>query len=176
MGSSSPAQLRAFVRRTTRLGPVPDLDGVRLHQADDAMAVLQLAGNELRQADPPLPFWAFAWAGGLAVSRYLVDHPAEVAGKRVLDLASGSGLCAIVALRSGAEAVQAVDIDPLSEAAVALNARANGVRIGFSRRDPLGFLPRPATSSSPVTSATRRRWPPARSRGSAWRRPPAPGC
>ena len=141
MGSSSPAQLRAFVRRTTRLGPVPDLDGVRLHQADDAMAILQLAGNELGQADPPLPFWAFAWAGGLAVSRYLVDHPDEVAGKRVLDLASGSGLCAIVALRSGAEAVQAVDIDPLSEAAVALNARANGVRIGFSRHDPLGFPP-----------------------------------
>src|SRR4249919_2307916 len=141
MGSPSPAQLRGFVRRTTRLRPVPDLDGVRLHQADDAMAILQLAGNELGQADPPLPFWAFAWAGGLAVSRYLVDHPAEVAGKRVLDLASGSGLCAIVALRSGAEAVEAVDIDPFSEAAVALNARANGVRIGFSRRDILGEEP-----------------------------------
>lgn len=105
------------------------------------MSVLQLAGSELGQADPPLPFWAFAWAGGLAVSRYLLDHPDEVAGRRVVDLASGSGLCAIVALRAGAVAVQAVDIDPLSEAAVALNARANGLRIGFSRRDPLGDPP-----------------------------------
>jgi predicted nicotinamide N-methyase len=105
------------------------------------VAISGLAATELRQPDPPLPFWAFAWAGGLAIARYLVDHPEEIEGRRVLDVASGSGLCAIVAMRLGAASVHAVDIDPLSEAAVAVNARANGVRIGFSRRDILGDAP-----------------------------------
>jgi predicted nicotinamide N-methyase len=72
-----------------------------------------------------------------------MDHPDEVAGRRVLDIASGSGLCAIVALRSGAVSAHAVDVDPLSEAAVAVNAKANGVRVGFSRRDLLGVDPPP---------------------------------
>ncbi len=143
MATSSPAGLRAFVRRNTRLIPVPDLPGVRLHLADDVMAVCRLAGSELGQSDPPLPYWAFAWAGGLAIARYLGDHPGEVAGRRVLDVASGSGLCAIAALRSGAVSAQAVDIDPLAEAAVAVNARANGVRIAFSRRDLLAVPPPP---------------------------------
>jgi predicted nicotinamide N-methyase len=143
MPTPSPAHLRAFVRRSTRLLPVPDIPGVRLHVADDVMAVCRLAGSELGQPDPPLPFWAFAWAGGLAIARYLEEHPAEVAGRDVLDIASGSGVCAIVALRSGAASAHAVDVDPLSEAAVALNARANGVRVGFSRRDLLGAPPPP---------------------------------
>jgi predicted nicotinamide N-methyase len=109
--------------------------------ADDVMTVMHLAGRELGQADPPLPFWAFPWAGGLAVARYLVEHPEEVAGKHILDLASGSGLCAIVAMRMGAASAQGVDIDPLAEAATALNAQANGVRIGFSRHDILDDPP-----------------------------------
>lgn len=137
MTAPSPARLRAFVRRNTRLVEVPDLPGVRLHLGDDAMTICRLAGLELGQEDPPLPFWAFAWSGGLAVARYLAEHPKEVAGARVLDLASGSGLCAIVAMRAGAASTLAIDIDPLSEAAVTLNARANGVAIAFSRRDPL---------------------------------------
>lgn len=143
MPTQSPANLRAFVRRNTRLTPVPGLPGVRLQLADDVMAVMRLAGAELGQADPALPFWAFAWAGGLAVSRYLVDHPEEVAGRRVLDVASGSGLCAVVAMRLGAASVHAIDIDPFSQAAVALNARANGVRVGFSRQDLLDTPPPP---------------------------------
>ena len=143
MPTQSPANLRAFVRRNTRLTPVPGLPGVRLQLADDVMVVMQLAGGELGQADPALPFWAFAWAGGLAVSQYLVDHPEEVAGRRVLDVASGSGLCAVVAMRLGAASVHAVDIDPFSQAAVALNARANGVRVGFSRQDLLDAPPPP---------------------------------
>jgi predicted nicotinamide N-methyase len=143
MPTQSPANLRAFVRRNTRLTPVPGLPGVRLQLADDVMVVMQLAGGELGQADPALPFWAFAWAGGLAVSQYLVDHPEEVAGRRVLDVASGSGLCAVVAMRLGAASVHAIDIDPFSQAAVALNARANGVRVGFSRQDLLGAPPPP---------------------------------
>jgi predicted nicotinamide N-methyase len=143
VATSSPARLRAFVQRHTRLRPVPDLPGVQLHVADDVMLVLKLAGRELGQDDPPLPYWAFAWAGGLGLARYLVDHPDEVAGRRVVDIASGSGLCAIVAMRSGADAALAVDVDPLSEAAVALNARANRVRVGFSHRDLLGSPPPP---------------------------------
>ncbi len=122
---------------------MPDLPGVRLQLADDVTTVCRLAGSELGQADPALPYWAFAWSGGLAISRYLVDHPREVVGLRVLDIASGSGLCAIVALRCGAASVHAADIDPLSEAAVAVNARANRVRIGFSAEDLLGALPPP---------------------------------
>jgi len=137
MSSPSPANLRAFVRRNTQLLPVPELPEIRLHQAADVMTVMHLAGTELGQADPALPFWAFPWAGGLAVARYIVDNPAEVAGRRVLDIASGSGLCAFAALKSGAAWAHAVDIDPLSEAAVALNSRANGLRIGFSLQDVL---------------------------------------
>ncbi|HSL97502.1 MAG TPA: 50S ribosomal protein L11 methyltransferase [Candidatus Deferrimicrobiaceae bacterium] len=133
----SAARLRAFVRRHTRLVAVADAPGLRLRLADDAMAVLRQSGLELGEPDPPLPFWAFAWPGGLGLARYLADHPAEVDGRRVIDVASGSGLCAIAALRCGAAFVQAFDVDPLSEAAVSLNARANGVQIGFSRRDPL---------------------------------------
>jgi predicted nicotinamide N-methyase len=144
MAIPGPAARRAFVRRHTRLQDVPEVPGLRLHLGDDVTAVWGRSGEFLDQADPPLPFWAFAWSGGLAVARYLVDHPGEVAGRRVVDVASGSGLCAIVAARLGAASVQAVDVDPLSAAAVDLNARANHVRIAFSGRDPLGNPPPPA--------------------------------
>jgi predicted nicotinamide N-methyase len=141
MSRPSPADRRAFIRRNTRVQPLPDLPGVRLHLADDIAVAASAAAGELGEPDANLPFWAFAWVGGLGLARYLVDHPAEVAGRRVLDVASGSGLCAIVAARSGAMSVRAVDIDPLSEAAVALNARVNKVRVAFSRTDPLSASP-----------------------------------
>lgn len=137
--SSAPSQARltAFVRTQTRLLPVAEFPDIRLHRADDVMTVLARAGELLGQADPALPFWAFPWAGGLGVARYLVDHPETVAGRTVVDLAAGSGLCGIVAARLGAASVLAIDIDPVAAAALALNARANGVRIAFSGRDPL---------------------------------------
>ncbi len=141
MATSSPARLRAFVRRNTHLADVHDLPGVRLHLADDVMKLLELTGRELGQSDPDLPYWAFAWAGGLGIVRYLAEHPEEVTGRRVLDLASGSGLCAFAALRAGAASVLAADIDPFSEAAIALNAQANGVTIAFSKRDLLADAP-----------------------------------
>jgi predicted nicotinamide N-methyase len=141
--SPSPANLRAFVRRHTRLVDVPDAPGVRLSLADDVTAMWHLAGRELGDTDPPLPYWAFAWAGGLALSRYLFDHPADVAGLRVLDVASGSGLCAITAMLLGAASAHAADVDALSEAAVAVNARANGVRVGFSLGDVTAADPPP---------------------------------
>jgi predicted nicotinamide N-methyase len=127
------------VRRHTRLREVPDLPGVRLHQADDVSALYGLTALDI--PDPSLPFWAFAWAGGLALSRFLLDHPEEVVGCRVVDVASGSGLCAIVAMRLGAASVHALDIDPFAEAAVAVNARANGVRVGFSLGDATASPP-----------------------------------
>ena len=117
------------------------MPGVRLHLADDVTTVWRRTGATFATADPALPYWAFAWAGGLAICRYLLDHPNEVDGRRVLDIATGSGLCAVVALRARALSVHATDIDPFAEAAVAVNARANGVRVGFSRRDLLDAPP-----------------------------------
>jgi predicted nicotinamide N-methyase len=137
MTHPTPGALRAFVRRTTRLLPVADLPEVRLHQASDVTVTWHLAGTLLGLVDPPLPYWAFPWAGGLAVARYLADHPAEVAGRRVLDLASGSGICGIVAARLGAAEVVAADVDPLAVAATGVNARANGVHIAVTARDLL---------------------------------------
>jgi len=143
MPTPSPADLRAFVRRHTRLAAVPGIPGVRLHLADDVARVSRAASVELGLADADLPYWAFAWAGGLAIARHLLDHPSEVAGRSVVDLATGSGLCAIAASRAGAASVHAFDVDPLSRAAVEVNARANGVRVGFGLRDPLGEPPPP---------------------------------
>lgn len=140
----SPAALRAFIRRHTVVRPVPDFPGVRLHQGDDVMELCSLAGIELGQPDPPLPYWAFPWSGGLAVARYLLEHPGEVAGRSVLDLATGSGLCAIVAMRLGARSARGVDIDPLAAAAADLNARENGVRVDVIRRDVLDDPPPPS--------------------------------
>src|SRR5262249_7539388 len=91
----------------------------------------------------PPPYWAFAWAGGQALARYLLDAPDNVAGMRVLDLGSGSGLSAIAAARAGAASVLAVDIDPVALAAIALNAAANGVAVPTSAEDLLDRAPGP---------------------------------
>ena len=88
-----------------------------------------------------MTYWAFAWAGGLAIARYLEEHPDAVAGRRVLDFASGSGVCAIAAMRAGAADVVAVDIDAIAVAAIKLNSKANRVRVSASRRDVLGDEP-----------------------------------
>ena len=96
---------------------------------------------ETGDPDAPLPYWAFAWAGGLAIGRHLEEHPELVAGRRVFDLGSGSGLCAIAAMRGGAVAVTAVDIDAFAAAAIELNARANGYRVSVSPHDMLDDEP-----------------------------------
>ncbi|HEX5824760.1 MAG TPA: 50S ribosomal protein L11 methyltransferase [Candidatus Limnocylindrales bacterium] len=128
---------RAFVGRHTRLRPVGGVAGVRLHLADEAGPVWRATEVAQGIASAPIPFWAFAWSGGLAIARYLQEHPDEVAGKDVVDFATGSGLCAIVAMRQGAARATGIDVDPFAEVAVALNARANGVRVGFVGRDVL---------------------------------------
>jgi len=132
---------RALIARHTRLQPVDGLVGIRLHLADEAGPVWRATEASLGIAGAPIPFWAFAWSGGLAIARFLGEHPEEVGGRQVLDLATGSGLCAIVAMREGAASAIGIDVDPFAEAAVALNARANGVRVGFIGRDLLDEEP-----------------------------------
>jgi predicted nicotinamide N-methyase len=125
------------VVRNTRLRPVPGVEGIRLHLADEALPLWHATQVETGDPDAPIPYWAFAWAGGLALARYIDEHPEVVSGRRVLDMASGSGLCAVAAMLAGAAVATAVDTDPHAAAAVALNARANGVRISVVRRDLL---------------------------------------
>jgi predicted nicotinamide N-methyase len=125
------------VTRETRLRPVRGLEPIRLYLTDDVLGLWRATQLELGEPEAPLPYWAFAWAGGMALVRYLRDHPEVVDGRRILDFASGSGLCAIEAMRLGASEATAVDIDPYAVAAIELNARANGVRLTALRRDLL---------------------------------------
>lgn len=140
--SSSARQTdEGFVRMQTRLQTPPQLPEMRLWLADDLDLIWRAVERRNGRVGEPIPFWAFAWAGGSAVARHVLDHPEIVAGKRLLDIATGSGLCAITASLAGAETVSAVDIDPLCRAAVALNAAANGVEIGFTLGDLLDSPP-----------------------------------
>jgi predicted nicotinamide N-methyase len=131
------ASARAFVIRHTRLRPVPDLEEIRLHLADEVLPLWHAVQVETGDPDASVPYWAFAWAGGLAIGRYLREHPEAVAGRRVFDIASGSGLCALAAMRAGATAAVAADIDPFAAAAIEVNARANGTRVTVVARDVL---------------------------------------
>jgi len=126
-----------FVLANTRLAAVPLTPEVHLHLADEAIELWQRTETDQGGAQLPPPFWAFAWAGGQALARYVLDHPRLVAGRRVLDLAAGSGLVAIAAMRAGAQRVTAVEIDPLAAAAIELNATANGVEVSTVLGDVL---------------------------------------
>jgi predicted nicotinamide N-methyase len=125
-----------FVRAHTRPAPVPFVPELTLHQADEPIAVWESTEADGATEQPP-PFWAFAWAGGQALARYVLDNPGLVAGRTVLDLATGSGLVAVAAARAGAARVVANDIDPLSLAATAANAAANDVRVELAEGDLL---------------------------------------
>lgn len=120
---------RKVITGTTRLVSVPYVPEIRLHQAEDPFTVWEQTESVAGQAGLPPPFWAFAWAGGQALARHLLDHPELVAGQRVLDLASGSGLVAIAAARCGGRPVLAVDVDELAVRAISVNAAANGARV-----------------------------------------------
>jgi predicted nicotinamide N-methyase len=117
-----------FVRAHTHLRPPFAVPEVQLHVADDVVALWEAMETEGGGAGEAPPFWAAAWPGGQALARYVLDSPEVVAGRRVLDLGSGSGLVAVAALLAGAASVVASDVDPFSHAAIALNAEANGVR------------------------------------------------
>jgi predicted nicotinamide N-methyase len=120
---------------------VPGLEGIQLHLADEVYRLWHALQVETGDPDTALPYWAFAWGGGLAVARYLADHAETVEGRRVLDLAAGSGLCAIAALRAGAGSATGADIDPYAIEAMGRNAKANGVRLGTTDRDLLAEPP-----------------------------------
>jgi predicted nicotinamide N-methyase len=126
-----------FIRQNTSLLAPPLVPEVLLHLAHEAVPIWQKTEEELGEIGLPPPFWAFAWAGGQALARYVLDHPALVAGKTVLDLATGSGLVGIAAKKAGAEAVLAADIDLFATAAARLNAQANDVALDITDDDLL---------------------------------------
>ncbi|MEX0406012.1 methyltransferase [Aquibium sp. LZ166] len=134
----TPERAEDFIRANTALSAPPHVPEIALHLADEAHDLWQRTEEELEEIGLPPPFWAFAWAGGQGLARYVLDNPGIMAGKSVLDFATGSGLVAIAALKAGAARVLAADIDPFCRAAVALNARANGVSISFTTDDLTG--------------------------------------
>jgi predicted nicotinamide N-methyase len=126
-----------FIRQNTSVLSLPLVPEIRLHLAHEAVPIWQRTEEELGEIGLPPPFWAFAWAGGQALSRYVLDQPQLVRGKSVLDLATGSGLVAIAARKAGAGSVLAADIDRFACAAARLNARLNEVAIDISEGDLL---------------------------------------
>jgi predicted nicotinamide N-methyase len=134
----TPISAKKFILDNTALIAPPHVPEILLHLADEAHDLWQRTEDELVEIGLPPPFWAFAWAGGQGLARYIIDHPETVRGKRVLDFASGSGLVAIAAARAGAAEVIASDIDPFCETAIRLNAQANAVAIGFNGKDCIG--------------------------------------
>ena len=131
----------AFLRANTRLQTPPHTPELTLWLADEITPIWRLTEEELGEMGLPPPFWAFAWAGGQALARYLLDTPSEVVGRRVLDFACGSGLVAIAAMKAGAHAAVANDIDAFCRAAVAANAEANQVEVTFLGDDLLECEP-----------------------------------
>jgi len=132
---------RAFILENTRLQPPPHAPELSLYLADEITPIWRLTEEELETIGLPPPFWAFAWAGGQALARYILDHPEIVAGKRVVDFASGSGIVAIAAMKAGAASALAADIDVFCEAAIAVNAQANGVTVEFTGENLLDAPP-----------------------------------
>jgi len=126
-----------FIRANTKLLPVPLAPEICLHLAEESLPIWRKTEEELGQINVPPPYWAFAWAGGQALARYLLDNATAVAGAHVLDLGSGSGLTAIAAMRAGAACVLAADIDALALAAIELNAAANAVTVEATLEDLL---------------------------------------
>ncbi|HET6619621.1 MAG TPA: 50S ribosomal protein L11 methyltransferase [Dongiaceae bacterium] len=132
----------AFIRTHTVIATPPLTPEIRLHLATEITPIWEATEATLARMNLPPPYWAFAWAGGQALTRFLLDHPDWAKGKRVLDFAAGSGLSAIGAAKAGAASVQAAEIDDYAIAAIALNARINDVMIQLVRDDLLGAEPR----------------------------------
>ena len=146
---------RRLIVAGTRLTPVPLVPEIRLHQASDPISLWQRTEDASGRTGLDPPFWAFAWAAGQALARYLLDHPESVRGRDVIDIASGSGLVAIAAAMAGAAAVTAYDIDPLATTAIEANATANAVTVRTVCADVLDRddLPPPGTGLVLVADA-----------------------
>ncbi len=131
----------AFIRANTALMAPPLVPEIKLHLAAESLPIWQKTEDELGQMNVPPPYWAFAWAGGQALARYILDNPALVAGKRVLDLGAGSGLSALAPMLAGAASCLAADIDTLALVATRLNAEANGLLVTTTADDLLAHPP-----------------------------------
>ena len=128
----------AFIRANTRVEAPALVPEISLHLASELVPLWQASEAELERMNVPPPYWAFAWAGGQALSRYLLDNPALVRGKAVLDFGAGSGLQGLAAARAGASRVLALDIDPFACAAIGLNATVNHLAVEVSTEDLIG--------------------------------------
>jgi predicted nicotinamide N-methyase len=127
-----------FIKANAALMAPPLVPEIKLHLATEVVPLWRATEEELAEIGVPPPYWAFAWAGGQALARYVLDHPELVAGKRVLDIGAGSGLVGLAAARAGAGTVLAADIDAFSCAAITLNAVANGCDITVTQDDLIG--------------------------------------
>jgi predicted nicotinamide N-methyase len=128
----------AFIKANTALVPPPLVPEVKLHLATEIVPLWKSTEEELEAQGVPPPYWAFAWAGGQALARFILDHPEHTRGKNVLDFGSGSGLVGIAAVKAGATSVLAADIDRYAAAAIALNAEANDAALGVTEVDIIG--------------------------------------
>jgi len=127
-----------FIRSNAALTAPPLVPEIKLHLATEVVPLWHATEEELARIGMPPPYWAFAWAGGQALARYVLDHPEIVHGKRVLDIGAGSGLVGLAAVRAGAASVVAADIDAFACAAIRLNAAANGCDIAVTQEDLIG--------------------------------------
>ena len=142
VSQGSAADPTAFILAQTLIAAPPLVPEIKLHLATEITPIWEATEATLTQMNLPPPYWAFAWAGGQALTRFLLDHPDWVQGKRVLDFAAGSGLSAIGAAKAGAALTQAAEIDDFAIAAIGLNARINDVAIDLVREDLIGVAPR----------------------------------
>jgi predicted nicotinamide N-methyase len=127
-----------FIRANAELMTPPLTPELRLHLATEIVPLWRKTEEELEAMGVPPPYWAFAWAGGQALARYVLDNPARVAGKRILDFGAGSGIVALAAAKAGAAHVLAADIDKFAIAAIMANAQANGVAVATTSDDIIG--------------------------------------
>lgn len=128
----SPAPPDAFITTHTTIATAPLVPEIRLHLATEVTPIWQASEDWLAARNIAPPFWAFAWPGSQALARHVLDHPAAVAGMRVLDFAAGGGLAAIACALAGAATVDAAEIDPLADAAIRLNAALNGAAVAIA--------------------------------------------
>jgi predicted nicotinamide N-methyase len=141
--SFSAADAASFIRANTAIMLPPLVPEIRLHLAGEITPLWQATEETLARDQLPPPYWAFAWAGGQALARHVLDHPQLVSGKSVLDFGAGSGLLALAAAKAGAAAVTAAEIDPFAAAAITLNAALNLLEIRVETADVIGRAPAP---------------------------------
>ena len=134
----TPADQAAFIRANTARGTASLVPEIALHLATEITPIWQATEDWLRERALEPPYWAFAWPGGQALARHVLDAPGLVAGLRVLDFAAGGGIAAIACARAGAATVEAAEIDNLARAAIRLNSDMNGVRVDVAEGDVVG--------------------------------------